>query len=98
MLLVSGCVTPLGRKNWRQNYRKVTVTNLRGEPVAEWIAEGNVWRAGEGYRFTAVQRICPPPYVTNVHYPQGRRVQISGPHITVGPCGKPEWLEQIDGF
>ena len=97
-LLFAGCATPLGRPTWKQPYRKVTETNLRGELVAEWIAEGYVWRHGGGYRFHAVQRISGPPYVISNRYPQGRKVTITGPHITVGPCGKPEWLEQLDGF
>ena len=99
LLFAAGCaVTPLGRSTFPQHYRKITVANLRSELVAEWIAEGNVWGGGGGYHFLAVQRITAPPYVQNIHYPQGRKVAITGPHITVGPCGKPEWLQQIDGF
>jgi hypothetical protein len=99
VLLCAGCAaTPLGRNAYPQNYRKITVTNLRGELVAEWIAEGNVWRRGGGYRFVAVQRITAPPFITNNHYPQGRKVLVTGPHITVAPCGKPGWLYVLDGF
>ena len=98
VLLCAGCVTPLGRSKLPQHYRKITVTDYHGALVAEWIAEGNVWRRGAGYRFIAVQRITPPPFVTTSHFPQGRKVSIDGPHITVAPCGKPEWLYEIDGF
>ena len=98
VLLCAGCVTPLGRSKLSQNYRKITVTDYTGNLVAEWVAEGNVWRRGAGYRFNAVQRISAPPFVTTSHFPQGRKVLVTGPHITVGPCGKPDWLYEIDGF
>ena len=98
VLLSAGCVTPLGRSKFPQHYRKVTVTDYTGNLVAEWIAEGNVLRRGPGYRFVAVQRITAPPFVTTSHFPQGRKVLIDGPHITVAPCGKPDWLYEIDGF
>ena len=98
VLLFAGCVTPLGRSKLPQHYRKITVTDYHGNLVAEWIAEGNVWRRGAGYRFVAVQRITPPPFVTTSHFAQGRKVLIDGPHITVAPCGKPDWLYEIDGF
>ncbi len=99
LLLLAGCaVTPLGRSGYSQKYRKVTITDYNGKLVAEWIAEGNVWRRGAGYRFRAVQRTSGPPFVTNSHFPQGRQVEIDGAHITVAPCGKPEWLYATDGF
>jgi hypothetical protein len=99
LLLLNGCAaTPIGRPVYHENYRRITVTDYRGKLVAEWIAEGNVWRRGQGYRFRAVQRISGPPFVTTAHYPLGRRVEISGPHIVIAPCGKPDWLYAIDGF
>ena len=98
VLLSAGCVTPLGRSKLPQHYRKVTITDHHGSLVAEWIAEGNVWRRGAGYKFTAVQRTSAPPFVTTSHFPQGRKVAIDGPHITVAPCGKPDWLYELDGF
>ena len=97
-VLSTGCVTPLGRSKISQHYRRITVTDYNGALVAEWIAEGNVPRRGDGYRFKAVQRTSAPPYVTTSHFPQGRKVAISGPHITVAPCGKPDWLYELDGF
>ena len=98
ILLSAGCVTPLGRSRILSHYRKITVTDYHGGLVAEWIAEGNVWRRGDGYKFKAVQRTTPPPFVTTSHFPQGRKVAVDGPHITVAPCGKPAWLYDIDGF
>ena len=98
VLLVAGCVTPLGRSKLPQHYRKITVTDYHGGLVAEWIAEGNVARRGAGYRFKAVQRTSGAPFATTSHFPQGRKVLIDGPHITVAPCGKPDWLYETDGF
>ena len=98
VLLCAGCVTSLGRSKLPQHYRKITITDYHGKLVAEWIADGNVWRRGAGYRFKAVQRTSGPPFVTTSHFPQGRSVLIDGPHITVGPCGKPDWLYDTDGF
>ena len=98
VLLSAGCVTPLGRSKISQHYRKVTITDYTGNLVAEWIAEGNVYRRGDGYKFNAVQRTTAPPYVTTSHFPQGRKVAIGGPHIIVAPCGKPDWLYGLDGF
>ncbi len=98
VLLSAGCVTPVGRSKFPEHYRKITITDYHGNLVAEWIAEGNVPRRGEGYAFKAVQRTSAPPFVTTSHFPQGRKVSISGPHITVAPCGKPDWLYELDGF
>ncbi len=98
LVLSSGCVTPLGRSTFPDHYRKVTVTDFRSALVAEWIAEGNVRRHGAVYTFRAVQRTTAPPFVTTSHYPQGRRVTVDGPHITIAPCGKPRWLYELDGF
>ena len=98
VLLSAGCVTPLGRSKFPEHYRKITITDYHGNLVAEWIAEGNVPQRGEGYAFKAVQRTSAPPFVTTSHFPQGRKVSISGPHITVAPCGKPDWLYELDGF
>ena len=98
VLLSAGCVTPLGRSRISQHYRKITVTDYRGNLVAEWIAEGNVKRRGEGFAFKAIQRTTAPPFVTTSHFPQGRKVAIDGPHIIVAPCGKPAWLYDLDGF
>jgi hypothetical protein len=32
-----------------------------------------------------------------MRYPQGRKVVINGPNIVVMPCGKPQWLYEIEG-
>ncbi len=98
LALTAGCVTPLGRSKIPHHYRKITVTDYHGSLVAEWVAEGKVSRRGDGYRFTAVQRTSSPPFVTTSHFPQGRKIAITGPHITVAPCGKPDWLYELDGF
>jgi hypothetical protein len=96
---ISGCVTaPLGRSAVRQPYYKVRVTDPQSYLVAEWIAEGEVRRHREGYRFKAVQRVSAPPFSIRSRYPQGRTVYAVGPHIVVQPVGKPHWLYELDGF
>ncbi len=74
------------------HYYRVHVTNVRGELVADWIAEGKVWRTFENtYRFRAVERITAPPYSQYIRYPEGRHMEISGSNIIVTPCGTPLW-------
>src|SRR5262249_12417227 len=94
--VLSGCAT--SDKKHHQHYRKVRETDLEGHLVAEYVAEGDVWRYGRGYRFKAMQRTIGGPYRITSRYPQGRKVLIHGANIVVMPCGKPYWLYQIDGF
>ena len=98
VVLLGGCTALNGRSKVRQHYRKITVTDNENKVTAEWVAEGNVRSHARGYIFTAVQRTSGPPYVTTSHYPNGWKVRIDGIHITVGPCRKPDWLQQLDGF
>ena len=97
---LSGCATSYTNNIFtrNRNYRKVRVTDLQGRLVADWIAEGNVWRQLPGYRFKAVQRTSGGTYPIVSKYPQGRNVYVNGPNIVVMPCGKPQWLYEIDGF
>lgn len=74
------------------------MTDLQGYLVADWIAEGVVWRHAPGYRFKAVERRSGGPIPIVSRYPNGRRVIVTGPNISVMPCDKPEWLKAIDGF
>ena len=98
--LLSGCATSYTNNIFTRHrlYRKVRVTDPEGRLIADWIAEGGVWRYGTGYRFKAVERQTGSPHPQFIHYPQGRKVIINGPNIVVMPCGKPEWLYHIDGF
>jgi hypothetical protein len=100
VLTLSGCVTTR-RSNFitRHNvYRTVRLTDYQGHLVADWLAEGWVWRYGTGYRFLAMERLSGGPYPMRTRYEYGRKVIINGPNIVVTPCEKPEWLRARDGF
>ena len=77
-------------------YRKVRVTDLQGQLIADWVAEGRVWSYGKAYRFNAVERRTGGPYPVLSKYPQGRKVIVDGPNIVVLPTGKPLWLYEIE--
>jgi hypothetical protein len=96
----TGCATSYTNNVFtrNRNYRKVRETDLQGHLIADYIAEGNVWTYGKGYRFKAVQRTNGGPLRVTSRYPQGRMMTIYGPNIVIMPCGKPRWLYEIDGF
>ena len=100
VLSLTGCAVSYTNNLFTRNrpYRKVRVTDTEGYLIADWIAEGHVWRHGNGYRFKAVQRLSGPPYAQLTKYPQGRKIILNGPNIVVFPCGKPEWLYRLEGF
>lgn len=99
VLLISGCSSTLEKRSGPpQYYYRVRVTNLRGELVADWIAEGRVTRTERGYRFRAVERTSAPPYMTATQYPHGRRIEVTGANIVVTPASKPYWLFAMDGY
>jgi hypothetical protein len=99
-LILSSCATHYTSNVFTRNrlYRKVRVTDLKGNLIADWIAEGGVWRHGKGYRFKAVERKTGGTHPVELRYPQGRKVIVGGPNIVVMPCGKPQWLYEIEGF
>jgi hypothetical protein len=80
----------------RKAYRRVRVTNPRGELIADWIAQGHVWRTERGFRFRAVERLSAPPNMISVRYPQGRMVEAAGPNITVARAGTPLWIYEME--
>jgi hypothetical protein len=98
--MLSGCAMSYTNNVITRNrsFRKVRVTDLQGSMIAEWIADGSVWRYGRGYRFKAVQRLSGPPYAIFSKYPHGRNVYVDGPNIVVMPCGKPQWLYRLEGY
>jgi hypothetical protein len=101
LVTLAGCESPaiVTHSTHHKTYRHVTVTNPRGEFVAEWTAVGSVTRTNSNaYRFRAVQRISAPPYSEEIHYPEGRLVEITGPAIIVARCGKPLWLYEYEGY
>ena len=99
-MALNGCATSYTNNIFtrNRNYRRVRETDLQGHLIADYIAEGNVWRYGKGYRFKAMQRTNGGPIRVTSRYPQGRKLIIDGPNIVVMPCGKPQWLYEIDGF
>ena len=101
LVVFSSCATNTNSLFSRNRpYRKIRVTDYQGYLVAEWIAEGHVWRSPStgGYRFKAIERRTSPPDEQFITYPQGRKVVVTGPNIVVFPCSKPEWLLELDGF
>jgi hypothetical protein len=99
VLLLASCASYFERSNapYRKYYR-VRVTNVRGEIVADWVAEGRVAKTERGYAFRAVERTSAPPFMTNTRFPHGRKVSIGGANIVVTPADKPYWLFEMDRF
>jgi hypothetical protein len=81
------------------HYRRVRVTDPRGELVSEWIALGHISRTdSNGYRFRAVQRVSGPPLMQLARYPDGRIVEVNGPNIHISRCGAPLWIVEQFGY
>jgi len=78
-------------------YTKFRVTNVRGELIADWTAEGPFRKIESGYRIKAIERTSAPPRAQITRYPNGWNTIIDGPHIVHQECGKPYWLYQLDG-
>ncbi|RYD69364.1 MAG: hypothetical protein EOP84_28615 [Verrucomicrobiaceae bacterium] len=97
LLLLSGCHGDRYR-GVNRTYSRVRITNPRGELISDYIAEGRVRSTERGYSFSAVERTTTMPYMMNVRYPRGRRIEVAGPNILVTRSGKPEWLYQVDGY
>jgi hypothetical protein len=99
-LFLNGCATTRHCNFFIRHalYRTVRVTDFQGHLVAEYVAEGPVWRYGPGYRFTAFERVSGGPIPMRTRYEFGRDVVINGVNIVVRPCEKPEWLRVLDGF
>jgi hypothetical protein len=74
------------------HYTKLRVTDNHGDLIAEWVAKGEYHTVEKGYRITAVERLSGPRYPVYSRYPEGWRTTVTGPHITVFPCGEPSWL------
>lgn len=95
--VASGCLSPNRNSDFTPNqpYFRLRVTDSEGKLIAEWIAQGTVVRKGDGYRFTAVQRLSGPRFSILSKYPLGRKVYIEGPNIVISHCGKPLWLYHL---
>ena len=77
-------------------YYKVMASDFEGGRIADYVAEGEVLRADDGYRFSAVERRIYQPEVIEMHYPLGRVVTAKAPNVIVVPTDKPLWLRHLD--
>ena len=100
VVTLNGCASPRRSNIVTRNlpYRTVRVMDYQGHLVADWVAEGHVWRHGKGYRFRAMERLSGGKIPTRTRYPYGRKVIVDGVNIIVTPCDKPEWLQIQDGY
>jgi hypothetical protein len=95
--LLAGCENTSFRKESSQNkYTKITVSDPSGDVISEWIAEGPVKKADQGYTIHAVERRTPGPYATDSQYPNGRTSTVVGPNIVLEDVEKPDWLKKLD--
>jgi hypothetical protein len=79
-----------------QTFTHISVTDLQGDPISDWIAEGRVKKVPEGYLIKAVERRTPEPYATLNRYPNGRAATVVGPNITLQEIEKPEWIKEME--
>jgi hypothetical protein len=80
-----------------QTYTKISVSDLSGAPISDWVAEGKVKKVPEGFIVKAVERNTPPPFPTHNRYPNGRVATVVGPNIILQEIDKPDWLVELDG-
>ncbi len=99
--LLAGCETTRSKKKSDdeddRKYTKLSVTDLSGNMMSEWLAEGRVKKAEQGYTINAVERHTAPPYPTDSKYPNGRICTVVGPNIILEDVEKPDWLKKLDG-
>lgn len=96
LVFAAGCAaTPRRAPSSAPRYYKVTSTDLRGQLVAAWTAEGTVWKYEGGYRFNAVERTSGPPLMVYSRYAHGRRTVVTGPAVTITRTGQPAWLRSM---
>lgn len=94
-----------GFQTWSQSktrvagskYTELTVTDMQGELVATWVAEGEVRPYQDGYLIKAVERRLPPPENLDLQYPNGRAATVVGVNIILQKVPKPLWLAELDG-
>jgi len=79
-----------------QTFTHISVTDLQGDPISDWVAEGRVRKVPEGYLIKAVERRTPPPYATENRYPNGRVATVVGPNITLQEIEKPDWIKDLE--
>ena len=99
--LLAGCETTRTKNDpdadSDRKYTKLTVTDLRGDIVSEWIAEGRVKKSDQGYTIKAIERHTAAPDPTDAKYPNGRISTVAGQNIILEDVQKPDWLRKLDG-
>jgi hypothetical protein len=95
VVLLAGCETP--QRKGRIDYTKLTVTDPSGDLIAEWVAEGRVRKAVQGYDILAVERRTSAPHPMQLRYPNRRAATVTGPNIILEKIDKPDWLKALDG-
>jgi hypothetical protein len=79
-----------------QTYTHLAVTDLQGQPISDWVAEGRVHKVPEGYLIKAIERKTPAPDAICNRYPNGRAATVVGPNIILQEIEKPEWLSDME--
>ncbi len=96
--LLAACETTRSDKEpSHQKYTRITVTDVGGDLISEWIAEGRVKKSEQGYTIRAVERRSGPPNPQVNQYPNGRISTVTGQNIVLEETEKPEWLRKLDG-
>ncbi|MCX6967312.1 MAG: hypothetical protein NTZ46_05935 [Verrucomicrobia bacterium] len=88
------CVQP--EVSCQLRYWQVVSTDVEGCWISEYIAEGDVTPACDGFDFRAVQRRTFRPVTLTYRYPLGRPVSAKAPNIIITPTRKPLWLKIMD--
>jgi hypothetical protein len=94
LALLAGCEAP--SPTGKIKYTKLTVTDVRGDLIAEWVAEGRVKKTDLGYDIQAVERKSGPPYSVSMRYPNRRFASVVGPNIVLEEVEKPDWVQKLD--
>lgn len=79
-------------------YWQVVTMDVEGCWIAQYIAEGDVTKTCNGYRFVAMQRRIFQPVTLTFKYPLGRTVKVEAPNIVVTPTCKPLWLQELERY
>src|SRR5690606_18672217 len=87
--LLSGCASTRPVRVSSTPYSSVVTSDFEGRWIAEYIAEGDVKKTEDGYRFNAVQRRIFQPATLEFLYPLGRPVTVLASNVVVTPAPKP---------
>jgi hypothetical protein len=94
VIFLAGCETT--KPTGEIEYTRLMVTDVNGDFISEWIAEGKTTKGEWGYEINAVERRTAPPHPTTNRYPNGRKATVVGPNIILETVEKPSWLRRLD--